>query len=63
VAEVADNDLAVGRVIDAVSHRRFWKSTAIFVLEDDPQSGVDHVWRVDGRGLESFDAGSNPSIC
>ena len=43
VAQVADNDLAVGRVIDTISHSRFWKSTAIFVLEDDTQNGVDHV--------------------
>jgi len=43
IAEVADNDLAVGRVVDTISHSRFWKSTAIFVLEDDPQNGVDHV--------------------
>jgi YVTN family beta-propeller protein len=43
VAENADNDLAVGRVVDAISHSKFWKSTAIFVLEDDPQNGVDHV--------------------
>ena len=43
VAENADNDLAVGRVVDQISHSKFWKSTAIFVLEDDPQNGVDHV--------------------
>ncbi len=43
VAEVADNDLAVGRVVDTISHSRFWKSTAIFVDEDDTQNGVDHV--------------------
>jgi YVTN family beta-propeller protein len=43
VAEVADNDLAVGRVIDTISHSRFWKSTAIFIVEDDTQNGVDHV--------------------
>jgi YVTN family beta-propeller protein len=43
VAQVADNDLATGRIVDAVSHSKFWKSTAIFVLEDDPQNGVDHV--------------------
>ncbi len=43
VAQVADNDLAVGRVIDTISHSRFWKSTAIFVVEDDTQNGVDHV--------------------
>jgi YVTN family beta-propeller protein len=43
VAQVADNDLAVGRVIDTISHSKFWKSTAIFVVEDDTQNGVDHV--------------------
>jgi hypothetical protein len=43
IAEVADNDLALGRVVDAVSHSRFWASSAIFVLEDDSQNGVDHV--------------------
>jgi YVTN family beta-propeller protein len=43
VAEVADNDLAVGRVVDKISHSKFWKSTAIFVVEDDTQNGVDHV--------------------
>ncbi len=43
VAEVADNDLALGRIVDTISHSQFWKSTAIFVLEDDPQNGVDHV--------------------
>ena len=43
VAQVADNDLAVGRVVDQISHSRFWRSTAIFVVEDDTQNGVDHV--------------------
>ncbi|HEX3615546.1 MAG TPA: alkaline phosphatase family protein [Solirubrobacteraceae bacterium] len=43
VAQVADNDLAVGRVVDEISHSKFWKSTAIFVDEDDTQNGVDHV--------------------
>lgn len=43
VAQVADNDLAVGRVVDAISHSKFWKSTAIMVLEDDTQNGTDHV--------------------
>jgi YVTN family beta-propeller protein len=43
VAQVADNDLAVGRVIDKISHSHFWKSTAIFIVEDDTQNGVDHV--------------------
>ncbi|HLX96028.1 MAG TPA: beta-propeller fold lactonase family protein [Verrucomicrobiae bacterium] len=42
-AQVADNDLAVGRVVDAVSHSRYWKDTCIFAVEDDPQNGWDHV--------------------
>ena len=42
-AYVADNDLALGRVVEAVSHGKFWKETAIFVLEDDAQNGPDHV--------------------
>ena len=42
-AMIADNDLAVGRLADLVSHSRFWPSTAIFVLEDDAQDGPDHV--------------------
>jgi YVTN family beta-propeller protein len=40
---MADNDLAVGQVVDAISHSRFWKSTLIFVVEDDAQDGLDHV--------------------
>jgi YVTN family beta-propeller protein len=40
---VADNDLALGQIIDALSHSVIWKDTAVFVTEDDPQSGVDHV--------------------
>ncbi len=42
-ALVADNDLALGRVVEAVSHSRFWADTAIFVVEDDAQNGPDHV--------------------
>ena len=42
-AMIADNDLALGRIVDAVSHSRFWDSTAIFVTEDDSQAGWDHV--------------------
>jgi YVTN family beta-propeller protein len=42
-AYVADNDLAVGRLVDAVSHSPVWKSTAIFITEDDAQNGPDHV--------------------
>src|SRR3981081_2026297 len=42
-ASVADNDLAVGRVVDAVSHSAYWDDTAIFIVEDDAQDGADHV--------------------
>ncbi|GMV99599.1 MAG: phosphoesterase [Candidatus Hydrogenedentota bacterium] len=42
-AAVADNDLALGRIVEAVSHSRFWPETAIFVVQDDPQAGLDHV--------------------
>lgn len=42
-ASMADNDLALGRIIDGLSHSRFWDSTAVFVLEDDAQDGPDHV--------------------
>lgn len=42
-AYVADNDLALGQVIEGLSKSRFWKSMAIFVVEDDAQNGSDHV--------------------
>lgn len=42
-AAIADNDLALGRVVDAVSHSPYWDDTAILVLEDDAQDGPDHV--------------------
>jgi DNA-binding beta-propeller fold protein YncE len=42
-ASLADNDLALGRIVDAVSHSPYWDNTAIFVLEDDAQDGADHV--------------------
>jgi DNA-binding beta-propeller fold protein YncE len=42
-ASVADNDLALGRIVEAVSHSPYWDDTAIFVLEDDAQDGADHV--------------------
>ena len=42
-AYVADNDLALGRMVDAVSHSAYWAETAIFVVEDDAQNGPDHV--------------------
>jgi len=42
-SSVADNDLAIGRAVDAVSHSAFWDDTAFFILEDDAQNGADHV--------------------
>ncbi len=42
-ASVADNDLAVGRAVEAVSHSAYWADTAFFILEDDAQDGADHV--------------------
>jgi YVTN family beta-propeller protein len=42
-AQVADGDLAVGRIVDEISHSRYWKDSAIFVVEDDSQDGADHV--------------------
>jgi DNA-binding beta-propeller fold protein YncE len=42
-AYVAQNDHALGRIVDAVSHSRYWASTAIFAIEDDSQNGPDHV--------------------
>ncbi len=42
-AAVADNDLALGQIVEAVSKSKFWKETVIFVIQDDPQSGLDHV--------------------
>ncbi len=42
-AQVADNDLAFGRIVEALSHSRFWKETCILAIEDDPQAGWDHV--------------------
>jgi Phosphoesterase family len=42
-AYLADNDLALGRVVEGVSKSKFWKDTALFVIEDDAQNGSDHV--------------------
>jgi len=50
-AEQADNDLAVGRIIDYISHSNVWSSSAIFIEEDDAQNGVDHV---DGHRSPGF---------
>jgi hypothetical protein len=40
---VADNDVALGRIVETVSKSKFWPETCIFVVEDDPQNGFDHV--------------------
>jgi YVTN family beta-propeller protein len=50
-ASIADNDLALGQIVEAVSKSKFWKETAIFVIQDDPQSGLDHV---DGKRTVAF---------
>ena len=42
-AQVADNDLAMGQIFEAVSHSPYWTNTCIFAIEDDPQNGWDHV--------------------
>ena len=42
-SSVADNDLAVGRIVESVSHSPYWDDTAFFILEDDAQNGADHV--------------------
>ncbi|HEY7306438.1 MAG TPA: hypothetical protein VH601_20100, partial [Bryobacteraceae bacterium] len=42
-AQQADNDLAIGRIIDYISHSNVWSTSAIFIEEDDAQNGVDHV--------------------
>jgi YVTN family beta-propeller protein len=50
-AAVADNDLALGQIVEAISSSKFWKETCIFVTEDDPQAGLDHV---DGHRTVGF---------
>ena len=42
-AQVADNDVALGKIVDAISKSKYWKESAIFVTEDDSQDGLDHV--------------------
>jgi DNA-binding beta-propeller fold protein YncE len=42
-SSVADNDLAIGRAVEAISHSAYWEDTAFFILEDDAQAGADHV--------------------
>jgi len=56
-AQVADNDLALGRIVDTLSHSPYWKDTAVFVTEDDAQNGVDHVdgHRTVGMVISAYD--------
>lgn len=42
-AQVADNDLAVGKMVDTISHSKYWKDSVIMLVEDDSQAGLDHV--------------------
>jgi YVTN family beta-propeller protein len=42
-AQVADNDLALGQIVEALSHSKFWADTCLLAIEDDPQNGFDHV--------------------
>jgi YVTN family beta-propeller protein len=42
-AQVADDDLALGEIVDTISHSKYWPQSAIFVMEDDTQAGIDHV--------------------
>src|SRR5258708_22514154 len=49
--QLGDNDLVLGRVIEAISHSPYWTDSVIFVTEDDAQDGVDHV---DGHRTEGY---------
>ena len=55
-AQVADNDLAFGQILDAISHSQYWKDTCVFAIEDDPQSGWDHVsgYRTTGYVVSAY---------
>ncbi|MGI4969006.1 MAG: bifunctional YncE family protein/alkaline phosphatase family protein [Janthinobacterium lividum] len=55
-AMVADNDLALGRMLEALTKSRFWKNTVVFVTEDDSQAGWDHVsaYRTTGFVLSPY---------
>jgi hypothetical protein len=61
-AMVADNDLALGRIIDAITHSRFWDSTAVFITEDDSQSGWDHIsaYRTTGLVISPYSVIGHP---
>ena len=61
---VAQNDRAVGLLVDAVSHSKYWSSTAIFITEDDPQSGKDHVnaQRTEGLVISPYTQTAHPVV-
>ncbi|MDX2047782.1 MAG: alkaline phosphatase family protein, partial [Chitinophagaceae bacterium] len=58
-AMVADNDLAVGRIVEAVSNSKYWDSTVIFITQDDSQSGWDHIsaYRTIGLVISPYSSG------
>jgi YVTN family beta-propeller protein len=61
---VAQNDRALGLLVDAVSHSRYWASTAIFVTQDDPQGARDHVnsQRTEGLVISPYTQTSHPTV-
>ncbi len=63
LAQIADNDLAVGRIIDYISHSSVWSTSAIFIEEDDAQGGTDHVdgHRSTGYVVSPYAAQNAPS--
>ena len=58
-AMVADNDLAVGRIVEMISKSRYWDSTVIFITQDDSQSGWDHIsaYRTIGLTVSPYSSG------
>ncbi len=61
-AMVADNDLALGRIIDVITHSKYWASTVVFVTEDDSQSGWDHIssYRTNGLVISPYSVMQKP---
>ena len=61
-AMVADNDLALGKIMDVITHSRFWDSTVVFVTEDDSQSGWDHIspYRTSGLVMSPYSVLGRP---
>ena len=59
---VADNDLALGRIVETISKSRFWDSTVIFVTEDDSQTGWDHIssYRTTGLVISPYSVLNKP---